>query len=78
MNDKEFRINLTLRDLAALVVFLGTLLIGYLTIIKEHENRIVRLETKLENLTNSIDQMRTDVREIKDDIKTMLQLKWRN
>lgn len=78
MNDKEYRVNLTIRDIAALGVFFGTLLIGYLTIIKEHENRIVRLETKLENLTISIDQMRTDVREIKDDIKTILQLKWRN
>lgn len=76
--DDNLKINLPLRDMVMILVFLGTTLIGYFGVIRDQETRIVRLETQLESVSMSIDQMKMDVREIKEDIKTILKLKWQN
>ncbi len=70
------KIKLPLRDLVMILVFLGTTAAGYFGVIRDQEVRIVRLETQLENVSENINQMKIDVKEIKEDIKTIIKLRW--
>lgn len=47
-----------------ILIFIGTVAVGYFSVVREHENRIVRLETRIDNLTESINEIKSDIKEL--------------
>jgi cell division protein FtsL len=45
-------------------IFIATVVVGYFSVVREHENRIVRLETRIDNLTESINEIKSDIKEL--------------
>lgn len=55
---------MTTENIITIGVYAFTLLIGYFGVVREHENRIVRMETRIDNLTESINEMKSDIKEL--------------
>jgi hypothetical protein len=51
-------------------IFIATVVVGYFSVVREHENRIVRLETRLDSINEMMSEMRADIKELLKRDKT--------
>ena len=51
-------------NIITIFIFIGSGVFGYFSVIKEHENRIVRLETRLDSINEMMSEMRADIKEL--------------
>lgn len=71
-NSDQKRVTMEFKDIVMIVSLILSLVTAYFTVIRDHESRIVRLETKMESIPGMLDDMKNDLKEIKKEIKEIL------
>ena len=71
-SEKKEGIRIELRDIIMIATLTISIVMGYFGVIKDHETRLVRLETKVEEITGNLKEIKEDTREIKNDLKNFL------
>jgi hypothetical protein len=71
-SEKKEGIKIELRDIIMIATLTISIVMGYFGVIKDHETRLVRLETKVEEITGNLKEIKEDTREIKNDLKNFL------
>ena len=71
-SEKKEGIKIELRDIIMIATLTISIVMGYFGIIKDHETRLVRLETKVEEITGNLKEIKEDTKEIKNDLKNFL------
>lgn len=59
------------KDIVVTVSLVLSIVTAYFTVIRDHESRIVRLETKVEQIGSVLDDIKKDQKEIKNDIRAI-------
>jgi len=62
---------LELRDIIMIATLTISIIMGYFGVIKDHETRLVRLETKVEEITGNLKEIKEDTKEIKRAIQEL-------
>lgn len=62
---------LELRDIIMIATLTISIIMGYFGVIKDHETRLVRLETKVEEITGNLKDIKEDTKEIKRAIQEL-------
>ena len=65
-------LKIELRDVIMIATLTISIVMGYFGVIKDHETRLVRLETKVEEITGNLKEIKEDTKEIKNDLKNFL------
>ena len=65
-------LKIELRDVIMIATLTISIVMGYFGVIKDHETRLVRLETKVEEITGNLKDIKDDTKEIKNDLKNFL------
>jgi hypothetical protein len=71
-SEKKEGIKIELRDIIMIATLTISIVMGYFGVIKDHETRLVRLETKVEEITGNLKEIKEDTKEIKNDLKNFL------
>lgn len=59
------------KDIVVTVSLVLSIVTAYFTVIRDHESRIVRLETKVEQIGSVLEDIKRDQKEIKSDIRAI-------
>jgi archaellum component FlaC len=65
-------LSLDFKDLVVLISLIGSIAAMFFGSLRDHDSRIVRLETKVEMLTDTLNEIKRDQKEIIKDIKILI------